>query len=404
MPSQNGSAAAVPIQPTKEYLTKMTSLVLSFDALKTSGFVVAPLTDKELDAMKRCKTCKSRDGQPPGTVSSTQAADEKKGVTGASLSSATTKPEKKVVMHCKSHPGAMTNNRVWSCCGKPNNAPPCVEKENHDVPAGQSDDLMARWRYYPTPATPQASHRAAVALDCEMGIAIDMESELVRVTVIDYFTGENLVDSLVWPDIDIKHYNTRYSGVTRQGIKEAHKKGECLLGGAAARKEVFKFVGPETIVVGHDVKGDLRSLRWIHLKIIDTHILEVENRKREEAEKLAQEAKRGNKSTQEQAKGPENALKEVVKDAVEQGAATEASADVEGALAVMDGQGGTGAAKPGKPAVKRFNPDGLSLKALTHKHLGRDIQTGGKAGHDSFEDSLASRDLLHHWITNYHLA
>jgi RNA exonuclease 1 len=291
-----------------------------------------------------------------------------------------------------------------------------VEKETHDMPAGQSDALKARWRYHHTPTAPQASHRAAVALDCEMGTAIDIEQELIRVTVIDYFTGEKLVDSLVWPDIHMEHYNTRWSGVTRQAIKEARKKGECLLGGAAARKEVFKFVGPKTIVVGHDLKGDLSSLRWIHYKIVDTHVLESDKRKREEVEKAAQEAGKENESALEQIESLKNALEEVVKEAVKDGAAKESSVDIGGPLAVINnnlqvkgeqGETGTSGHQPGKPAdktYKKYNPDGMSLKALTNKHLGRHIQTGGKAGHDSFEDSLASRDLLHHWITNDHWA
>jgi hypothetical protein len=57
---QNGSAGAVPIQPTEEYLAKMNSLTLSLETLKANGFTVAQLTSQELEAKKRCKTCKSK--------------------------------------------------------------------------------------------------------------------------------------------------------------------------------------------------------------------------------------------------------------------------------------------------------------------------------------------------------
>ena len=39
--------------------------------------------------------------------------------------------------------------------------------------------------------------RAAVALDCEMGISDEGERELIRISMIDYFTGEVLDNSLV---------------------------------------------------------------------------------------------------------------------------------------------------------------------------------------------------------------
>jgi DNA polymerase III epsilon subunit-like protein len=232
-----------------------------------------------------------------------------------------------------------------------------------------------------------------------MGVAVDMESELIRVTVIDYFTGEKLIDSLVFPDIEIKHFNTRFSGVTPNQMRVSRKKGQCFMGGAAARAAVFKFVGPSTIVVGHSVGNDLGSLRWIHHRVVDTHTLESARRKKEEAEK---EKERAMKKAEEE---KEKALK----------GAEEKSSETENPLASIGsnandkkGEYSTGQPAPhlqgnangkNKPKVK-YHPDGASLKALTMKYLGRDIQTGGKAGHDSFEDALATRDLLHFFITN----
>jgi DNA polymerase III epsilon subunit-like protein len=40
-------------------------------------------------------------------------------------------------------------------------------------------------------------------------------------------------------------------------------------------------------------------------------------------------------------------------------------------------------------------PSSHSLKALAKKHLNRDIQTNGKRGHDSLEDAVAARDIVH---------
>ncbi|KAK0610912.1 hypothetical protein B0T14DRAFT_405441, partial [Immersiella caudata] len=351
------------IEPTAEYLAKMNLLISSLDVLKRHGFIVAELTSEQLDKKKRCKTCNAR-----GTHLFLNSKEKAPEVTAENKTAEGMQAEKEVVMRCKSHPGNF--NQTMSCCGKPPGAPGCRQKKDHDPPEGQSEALKTRWQYHHTPTAPQATHRVAVALDCEMGMAIDQELEVIRVTVIDYFTGDKLVDSLVWPDIYIKNCNTRWSGVTKKDMNDARREGKCLLGVAAVREAVFEFVGPETIVVGHAVGGDLGCLRWIHHKIVDTHILEAEKRKKEEEEKKAREEEKA-------------AEQDVEKEAVE--------------------EKGEPQSRPGSLASKskkEAKANGTSLKALTMKHLGRAIQTAGKMGHDSFEDSLASRDLLRHWIIN----
>jgi hypothetical protein len=53
-----------------------------------------------------------------------------------------------------------------------------------------------------------------------------------------------------------------------------------------------------------------------------------------------------------------------------------------------------------KPRKKSKGSGNLSLKTLALTKLGREIQNAGKAGHDSFEDALAARDLVHWHICN----
>ena len=118
------------------------------------------------------------------------------------------------------------------------------------------------------------SIRVAVALDCEMGTAASGDPELIRVTMVDYFSGEILVDNLVQPDVSMRHLNTRYSGVSWPDLKEARRKGTCLSGKAGARQAVWKYVGNDTIIVGHGVSNDLRALRWTHTLVVDSLIKE----------------------------------------------------------------------------------------------------------------------------------
>lgn len=225
-----------------------------------------------------------------------------------------------------------------------------------------------------------------------MGTAQSGDSELIRVTVLEYFSGKVLLDRLVWPDVPMTHFNTRFSGIHRGHMNQARKARTCLLGRESARRAVMSFVGPETVIVGHAVHNDLNSLRLIHHMVVDTAILENERLKKVKMEKmLAETAARDIKAR-----------------------STETPSDLEASGDESEGEE-TNATKdagelPQSPdnenedkgqAVKKKKPKGsgpLSLKTLAKTQLGRDIQTGRK-GHDSVEDALAARDLLHAYIT-----
>ena len=152
-----------------------------------------------------------------------------------------------------------------------------------------------------------------------MGVAESGDSELIRLSMVDYFTCEVLIDSLVWPDVKMTHYNTRFSGVSKAMMEQARRSGNCILGRKKARLEIWKYVGANTIIVAHGGSGDFNALRLIHRTVVDTQLVETFS---DEEDK------------------------------------------------------------------------GLSLKALAKERLGREIQIKGK-GHDSLEDAIATRDLLH---------
>ena len=106
-----------------------------------------------------------------------------------------------------------------------------------------------------------------------MGTAWNCEPVLIRLSLIDYFTCETLIDSLVSPRPRMHDYNTKWSGVTRDMMNDARRNARCIKGVNAARAEVWKFVGPDTVVMMHGGAGDMVSLRWIHKTVIDTRIL-----------------------------------------------------------------------------------------------------------------------------------
>ena len=255
-----------------------------------------------------------------------------------------------------------------------------------------------------------------------MGTALSGDSELIRVTLIDFFSGAILLNNLVEPDVPMQHLNTRFSGVTWRDIREAKKRRRCFLGKAAALQAVWTYVTPDTIVVGHGLHNDLRSLRWIHPLVVDSFMIESSIRKKTEAEqmrKLEEEVQSVAQRTcqdstaasvelkleQNQSEAATNLGKEQndAENLVQQDpivAADAESPEVKSQEKIHNEHDASGA-KQGKKRSRRDRPGNLSLKTLMKKRLDRDIQMGdGKTGHDSLEDAIAARDLIHWHITH----
>ena len=220
-----------------------------------------------------------------------------------------------------------------------------------------------------------------------MGTAASGDSELIRITLVDYFSEETLIDNLVQPDVPMQHLNTRYSGVSWPDLKEARRKGTCLNGKAGARQAVWRYVGVETIVVGHAVSNDLRALRWVHTLVVDSLIIESNCSKVEEAAMV--DSKTVKAATQE----------------------TPQERDILGVhekplLLTMQAQADTTSSTvPGKDVqniAQIRKPGSHSLKALAKKYLDKDIQTNGRRGHDSLEDAVAARDIVHWNVLRLH--
>jgi RNA exonuclease 1 len=193
-----------------------------------------------------------------------------------------------------------------------------------------------------------------------MGTAKSGDSELIRVTLLDYFSGQVLVDNLVQPDVPMLHFNTRYSGVRPIDMDIARRAGTCFYGRDSARNAILKFVGPSTLVVGHSAQHDLTALRWIHPNVVDTYILESSL----------------NDTAEKETSTPLESTLELL-----------TPSDVK----IKDNAEG---------GQKRPKGSGrLSLKTLSKVKLGQEIQTG-RNGHDSVEDALAARDLVHAYLTS----
>ncbi|KAL7905700.1 ribonuclease H-like domain-containing protein [Trichoderma velutinum] len=376
----SGDDQPEPIQSSEEYIRHLQSLTHFNSDLQKAGYVMQQLSQEYLDRKRRCFLCsrhlprklKKTSWLPkaPAQRGGNNNDDEEEDLDqrlGHSGQGDSSKKAKKPVLHCKYHSGRVIQ-RKWTCCNGIPGSPPCQGKEDHTPKVYAAGELEREWRYFHTPNFQSRGAPAiAVVIDCEMGTASTGESELIRVSAVDYFSGKVLLDKLVYPDIKMIHFNTRFSGVTRQDMENARRTRSCLMGRSSARKALWEFIGPNTIVIGHGANSDFTSLRWIHPVIIDTYLVEKANQPPEEDKQDKQ---------MEQTSEALAVDEELQKDE----ASTPQGPDEKG---------------PAAPKQR----GGLSLKALAKERLGRDIQIRGK-GHDSVEDSIAARDILHWNVCN----
>lgn len=134
---------------------------------------------------------------------------------------------------------------------------------------------MAKYKAFaPTPSySPQLPKRRAVALDCEMVGGQGGSSELALVCMVDFLTGESLVNTLVQPTGPVVDWRTRWSGVTRKAMATATAQGKALNGWKAARAALWKHIDADTILVGQSLHHDLDVLRMIHIRVVDVGLL-----------------------------------------------------------------------------------------------------------------------------------
>ena len=131
----------------------------------------------------------------------------------------------------------------------------------------------------PIPLSAPAHHwpmskRSAVALDCEMvGIGNKNESEVARISAIDYLTGEILIDALVQPTKPVTDWRTEYSGITEEVLVSAVAQGKTLMGWPEARASLFKHIDTATVLIGQSLNFDLVALGIQHERIVDSAIL-----------------------------------------------------------------------------------------------------------------------------------
>ncbi|KAG8180318.1 hypothetical protein JTE90_028866 [Oedothorax gibbosus] len=102
-------------------------------------------------------------------------------------------------------------------------------------------------------------------LDCEMSYTTaGLEVTKICLVGVD---GITIYDTHVKPDNEILDYNTDYSGVTAEDMTKA----TTTL--ADVQAYLLKTLHKDSILVGHALHNDLKALRIIHDRVVDTSVL-----------------------------------------------------------------------------------------------------------------------------------
>jgi RNA exonuclease 1 len=133
----------------------------------------------------------------------------------------------------------------------------------------ESDPAQLHVRHAFTESLPMASSRLDIAaLDCEM-VYTTGGFRIARVSIVNA-GGEEVFDELIKMDdgVAVVDFNTRFSGIHPDKYA-----ADAVLTLESVRRALGRLIGTDTILIGHALDNDLRALRLVHHRVIDTAAL-----------------------------------------------------------------------------------------------------------------------------------
>jgi RNA exonuclease 1 len=158
--------------------------------------------------------------------------------------------------------------RTYTCCSQTadGHAEGCA-RGPHVFYETDPSLLHARYPFSETQSITSSALDIA-ALDCEMIYTIG-GFRIARVSVVDV-SGEEVFDEFIKLDDGVKvvDLNTRFSGIHPEEYA-----ARSVLPLESIRRALARFISADTILIGHALDNDLRALRLVHRRVVDTAAL-----------------------------------------------------------------------------------------------------------------------------------
>lgn len=160
----------------------------------------------------------------------------------------------------------------------PQNKPPDKKTSTNSSKSSNDKPKEPIFFFHTPQSVPRRSFqtRKAIALDCEMVEVMGGQDEVAFFSAVDFLTGEVLIHKYVQPTKRVVHWRTQVSGITPMAMNAAARAGQALLGWKSAQQALWKYADADTVLIGHGLNNDLKVLRIIHPKIVDSAILSSE--------------------------------------------------------------------------------------------------------------------------------
>lgn len=227
-----------------EYLTKLEELVIPRETLMKFGYIMNIPDSIVPDNVRTCRRCNNE----------FKLQEQLKPI------------------QCHYHSGKVIKkdafNKIYECCGGVvgGETDSCEVSEHHVFYWNSPGEMQYALPFHMTSELFGINSQSfkVVGIDCEMGFTT-RGFELLRITAVDFFSGEDIIDILVRPKGEVIDLNTKWSGIAE--IKEEAMNFEDLI------RLLGEVIDSNTILIGHGLENDMNSMRLIHERIIDTAVL-----------------------------------------------------------------------------------------------------------------------------------
>lgn len=246
----NGRSHTAPITTKQEVFTRLRELLIDKETLRKNGYILPDVKYEPQQPVSSHVTC-VRCG---------------------------TKFSKEDIMNsvvCKFHPSKKlydksTKLEIYPCCGESTSSVSflrlgCSTQKHHVYKGETYSELCTIANFLTTDLIDGKEN--VLALDCEMGFTT-MGYEMVRLTIVDFFTSKTLYDEIIRPIGEVIDLNTQFSGVREEDILYAKDYEDVM-------EDVLRadMINRNSILIGHGLENDLNVMRLFHTRILDTAIM-----------------------------------------------------------------------------------------------------------------------------------